>query len=190
MGHIKYYAVGEYGGQTGRPHYHAIIFNIHSDLLHKRYKHQGKTSKIWSHGNIDIQPISTDTIHYVAGYVIKRDIDKSRDYKRQIEFAIMSKGLGLNYVDNNRNYHIENETILTKFNGTDMPIPTYYRDKIFTPEQKEQLSYEAVAAMEKKHDKDIKKLIQKGHTDPETELRNRGYAAARSRQQKVKKDPF
>jgi len=24
---IKYYAVGEYGGQTLRPHYHIVIFN-------------------------------------------------------------------------------------------------------------------------------------------------------------------
>ena len=28
---IKYYAVGEYGTKTERPHYHAIIFNLPSD---------------------------------------------------------------------------------------------------------------------------------------------------------------
>ena len=29
---LKYYAVGEYGGQTKRPHYHIVIFN--ADLSH------------------------------------------------------------------------------------------------------------------------------------------------------------
>ena len=32
---IKYYFVGEYGGKTDRPHYHAIIFNLTKDTLVK-----------------------------------------------------------------------------------------------------------------------------------------------------------
>ena len=32
---IRYYAVGEYGSRTSRPHYHAIVFNIDLDMVNE-----------------------------------------------------------------------------------------------------------------------------------------------------------
>lgn len=36
---IKYYMCGEYGGRTGRPHYHAIILNSDIEKIHQAWKY-------------------------------------------------------------------------------------------------------------------------------------------------------
>lgn len=66
---FRYFAVGEYGSRTGRPHYHAFIFGIpwHDPETVE------KVRKLWSHGIIDNgRGYKPRGGLYAAGYVLKK----------------------------------------------------------------------------------------------------------------------
>lgn len=124
---IKYYGVGEYGTNKKRPHYHVIILGTYPQFIQKS----------WNLGDIHIGTVSSSSIAYCCKYIAKdslltRKTKHGRD-DRQIEFSLMSKKLGLNYIkkrsdwhhaDINRNYAIVED-------GIKIPLPRYYREKIY-----------------------------------------------------------
>lgn len=83
-GNIKYYVVGEYGGITNRPHYHAILFNAREDLL----------QTAWANGQIHYGQVNGASIGYSLKYICKPGkVPKHANDDRLPEFALMSKGL-------------------------------------------------------------------------------------------------
>lgn len=79
---IKYYAVGEYGSRTKRPHYHCIMFNVQRELI----------QEAWNMGNVHYGQLSEASVGYTLKYVCKPSkipINKNDD--RQREFSLMSK---------------------------------------------------------------------------------------------------
>ena len=81
---FRYYLCGEYGPQTHRPHYHAILFGLHPEI------DAFAINKAWQKGFCVIgQDCSDASIQYVAGYVTKK-ITK-RDDGIAPEFALMSR---------------------------------------------------------------------------------------------------
>lgn len=95
---IRYIACGEYGGQTHRPHYHAIIFGrdflegaitLKDDLYTNSF-----LSEIWGKGHVAIAPVTMGSICYVCGYVNKKLDDSDT-------FNLMSRrpGIGHNWLD-------------------------------------------------------------------------------------------
>lgn len=85
---IRYYAVGEYGGQTHRPHYHCIIYGL--ALLESEV-----VARAWPFGRVHVAECNRHTIGYVAGYVTKKFVKNGDDLVK--EFAIMSRKPGLGY---------------------------------------------------------------------------------------------
>lgn len=65
-GSIYYYAVGEYGPQTLRPHFHFLLF-ANEVLSHQTLL--DCVTRSWSRGNVDLQSIQTNASSYVAGYL-------------------------------------------------------------------------------------------------------------------------
>lgn len=90
---VSYYAVGEYGADGQRPHYHAIIFNVHDANLFQALWAQRR--KGIEFGNVFIDEVNSNTCGYVAGYIQKKRVVPihSTDDRRK-EFSIMSKDLG------------------------------------------------------------------------------------------------
>jgi len=134
---IKYYAIGEYGDEKHRPHYHSIMFNLPTSYL----DHPQLLEKDWQKGRTQIDPCNQKTIAYVTGYMKKTMYTEERDPldDRKPEFSMMSKGLGANYLTQNRvkYYQQQLNPFLVVENGQKAPIPRYYKDQIFSKQQKE-----------------------------------------------------
>lgn len=77
---ISYFACGEYGGQTHRPHYHIIIFGWEPDDLKpislsttgKQMYTSTTVSSIWGNGFITVEELNYATACYTARYVQKK----------------------------------------------------------------------------------------------------------------------
>lgn len=59
---IKYYAVGEYGSKTKRPHYHLIIFNANIELI----------QPAWDLGNVYFGTVTGASVGYCLKYMTKK----------------------------------------------------------------------------------------------------------------------
>lgn len=76
---ISYFCAPEYGDQSMRPHYHAIIYGV--DFPDKA-KHSGEgantlfrseeLAQLWGHGFASFGSVTPDSCRYVADYVFKR----------------------------------------------------------------------------------------------------------------------
>lgn len=86
---FRYYAVGEYGGLTWRPHYHAALFGICPDPQLMK--------ATWPMGFTMVAPLTPQSMAYVAGYCTKKMTrrDDSRLSGREPEFARMSLRPGI-----------------------------------------------------------------------------------------------
>lgn len=76
---IRFFAVGEYGEVTARPHYHLAIFGF-PVCVNGRTNHLNKTccsvcemvSKAWGQGSIDVGELTPQSAKYIAGYCEKK----------------------------------------------------------------------------------------------------------------------
>lgn len=87
---FRYFAVGEYGDKTFRPHYHAALFGVsflEGELL----------AQTWEHGFIHLGELNHNSAQYIAGYVTKKMTakDDPRLEGRHPEFARMSLRPGI-----------------------------------------------------------------------------------------------
>lgn len=144
---IKYYAVGEYGSQTKRPHYHMILYNIETPMFSIGKDDRGNMKyrsrvieKCWPFGTVDIGGLTSDSAAYCAKYVSKpRRIPEHKRDDRVKEFSIMSKGLGDNYIsDAIFKYHQEDlsRNYLTLPGGYMKALPRYYRVRLYDDDQR------------------------------------------------------
>lgn len=110
---IRYYGVGEYGDETGRPHYHAALFGFPAcEYGQTRRFPRGRErsccpkcdiiAETWGLGRIDVAKLEPHSASYVCGYVVKKltSPDDPRLEGRHPEFARMSlkPGIGADFV--------------------------------------------------------------------------------------------
>lgn len=140
---IRYYACGEYGSQTFRPHYHAIIYGLKiNDLTFFQKSKKGYPlyrseflEKVWNKGIVCIGDVSWDTCAYTARYVMKKQkgINAETYYENGIEpeFCVMSRrpGIGRDYYDLNKEQIYKFDEIILN-GGNKIRSPRYY-DKLF-----------------------------------------------------------
>ncbi|WNK13083.1 MAG: replication initiator protein [Microvirus sp.] len=142
---IKYYAVGEYGSQTKRPHYHAIIFNADVNTIELAWtQRENKHEKPISIGEIYYGDVSGHSIGYTLKYICKGKTVPAFDKDdRQREFSIMSKGLGISYLTDNmlmwHNADLLNRQYVNLKGDIKIAMPRYYREKIYVTEYQKEL---------------------------------------------------
>lgn len=133
---LKYYAAAEYGENRQRPHYHIVLFNADQETIQKAWSIDGV-----SIGSIHVGEVNEASTQYALKYIAKKSVIPAhkRD-DRQKEFALMSKGMGINYLTQSiQNYHrsaIEDRAFITTLDGFKLPMPRYYKDKLYTEDQK------------------------------------------------------
>lgn len=90
---IRYFAVGEYGSENCRPHYHIIVFGL-GCLDHDSLE------KMWGHGFVHQGEVNQKSIRYICKYVVKAMVYQKdpRLEGRHPEFMRSSKqdgGIGM-----------------------------------------------------------------------------------------------
>ena len=107
---IRFFACGEYGGQTKRPHYHAIIFGLHLDDLVKyktvkegdsyyTYYNSDSLQDTWPNGFVVVGQVTWESCAYVARYVTKKLSGEQAEFYKKFnlvpEFSDMSRRPGI-----------------------------------------------------------------------------------------------
>lgn len=133
---IKYYAVGEYGGKTMRPHYHIILFNAQVELI----------QPAWNLGHVHYGTVSGASVGYTLKYMMKPSkIPLHRNDDRQREFSLMSKGLGAKYLTPQMiKWHkadLDNRMYCNIEGGKKIAMPRYYKDKIYQEHERKRIAF-------------------------------------------------
>lgn len=76
---VRFYAIGEYGDETSRPHYHGILFGVPPCAHGSTRMHRDRCCTIctllaatWRKGGVLSGTFSSESAQYVAGYVMKK----------------------------------------------------------------------------------------------------------------------
>lgn len=152
---IRFYACGEYGGRTGRPHYHLAMFNIDTtvfgDIKLIGNNKQGDalfTSKtierIWGKGFITIGDLTPQSAAYIARYMLKKQKGKGKEWYYESkgivsEYTSMSNKPGISrvwYEEHKDEYWISDKLYIPQKNKTPQEVktPTYF-DKLLEKEK-------------------------------------------------------
>ena len=160
---IKYYACGEYGTNTFRPHYHIILFGTTPEMIEKH----------WHHGHVHFGTVTGASIGYTLKYISKPSrIPLHYNDDRLPEFALMSKKLGANYLTPQMiKWHqsdLKNRCYATLYQ-IKMALPRYYKDKIYSLLDKQIIA---------KHMENLAKLQLPEHVDMSLITKKKLYAKA------------
>lgn len=130
---FRYFACGEYGSKTYRPHYHIIMFGFKPDDMKYDTKSSNKfaifrsefVSKIWNKGLVTVQNFEPGCAAYVAGYVDKK-------LNRDDGFLLMSKkpGLGYQYAVDNLEKIYKYDKLVDDFGSYKVVKPPRFFDKV------------------------------------------------------------
>lgn len=161
LGSFRFLAVGEYGGEKLRPHYHALIFG--QDFSHDRvpmtdadgnpYFLSATLAKLWPQGIHHIQLMTQETVNYCCRYTIDKiqseeELERINPFTGEVwtvakPFAVMSRGgrtgdggIGSKWY---KTYHKDvfpRDKIIS--NGRELPVPRYYTKKL--KEENEELA--------------------------------------------------
>lgn len=137
---IRFFAAGEYGDISLRPHYHLIIFNYwpQDKELYKETEYGNlwtsvKLEKLWGKGFVTIGDVTFETAAYTASYVTKKITgDEMRFHYRgrNPEFALMSrnKGIGATWFDKFELQTKKLDSVVSR--GFQRAVPQYYQKKL------------------------------------------------------------
>lgn len=142
---FRFYGVGEYGGQTARPHYHVIYFGLPiPDLKYVCKSVNGDLvfdsnfiRSVWANGNITIEGVSIGSAAYVARYCDKKKrlnkLEKQELKAKGIvpEFSRMSNrpGIGAWFLDDVVD-RVSKGLYESYVNGKSYSYPLYYNRKM------------------------------------------------------------
>lgn len=133
---VKHWLITELGHEnTERIHLHGILFTDYP--INNNY-----LQDLWKYGNTDIGEYCNErTINYIVKYVTKIDTNH-KHYKAVI---LCSAGLGENFVHtlaakNTYRYKPQKSAeFYTLPNGNKVALPIYYRNKLYTQEERDKL---------------------------------------------------
>lgn len=131
---IRFYAVGEYGECSNRPHYHMALFNCSQE-------DQPEIEAAWTKGFVHVGTLSNQSARYISGYVIKgmtKQCDPRLGEWRKPEFMTCSRNPGIaaawavNMVGKQGVVEIMKKNPIDKitFHRSNLPIGRYLKNKL------------------------------------------------------------
>lgn len=145
---IRYFIVGEYGEQFGRPHYHMLLFNLPrffdlKGLLIKSWTLCSPTQ--WSMPNV-IGEITDASINYCAKYCVSNSNEVPYKF-RTFMLSSRKPGIGGTISIEKLSSHMREGTltnVIRDVGGYPLLLPRYYSDKIFNEEEKVELKEQLI----------------------------------------------
>jgi len=126
---------GEYGDETKRPHWHALIFNYWpkdtehwrtTPIGHKIYRSE-HLEKMWNKGNLEFGVVTMESAGYVARYGAKKLVHgKDQDHEYHPKHVV-SQGLGKSWIEKYYQQTFDQGYVLLP-NGEKAKIPRYYQE--------------------------------------------------------------
>jgi len=147
---IRYYMCGEYGGQFGRPHFHAILFNVgfHDRTPWKKspsgfmlYR-SSTLESLWPKGFSSVGDVTFESAAYIARYIMTKvtgdaaeeayrvvSVDTGEVFSRRPEYNRMSlkPGIGAGWYDKYHTDVFPHDRVV--HDGSESRPPRYY-DKL------------------------------------------------------------
>lgn len=141
---VRYFACGEYGSKSFRPHYHLLVYGINlfefpyeNWLPSKSGRKQWRSlylEDIWKNGFVTFSQFSWDTAAYVARYTLKKVKGITPEYYSSVgllpEFTVMSRkpGIGRTFFDDHKDSIYEFDSIIQRSpdGGRKAKPPKYY----------------------------------------------------------------
>lgn len=133
---IRYFACGEYGEHTARPHYHALLFNTGFSDRHRTAVDLYESDilkELWPYGQHKLGDATPAAANYIAQYQIKKQGRYKQDEHTedglwiQPPFLRMSRDIGKHWVEK---YHMDLIHGYMINNGVKTHIPRRYKDII------------------------------------------------------------
>ena len=131
----KYYVIGEYGCENGRPHYHGIFFNLHPRVVARFHETWSKPYQNEEIGWSSVLPVLDGGIKYVAGYFLT----KAKEVPDHMEkpFSLVSNFMGKSFQEECNK--VGDPLQIQLSDGRVIPTPRYYR--LGNPNYDPQTSY-------------------------------------------------
>lgn len=151
---VRYFAVGEYGSKTFRPHYHVLLFgDVPEEVLRSS----------WSFGHVHIGQVTEASVMYCLGYTIHGAKKGNRR-----PFTLMSKGLGKSYINRATiGWHKEGWKNYVMIYNEKRALPRYYKRKIFTAREMMFMRMREAKQSWEREVAIIRKLCKKKIRDPQ-----------------------
>lgn len=73
---IRYFLAGEYGDESGRPHYHVAVFGLNSIVAGGDDGRMGVVRDSWHFGHTFVGDLTWESAQYIAGYVTKKLVSR------------------------------------------------------------------------------------------------------------------
>lgn len=173
---LRFFACGEYGETTHRPHYHALLFGISAT------QDAGRIQMAWHQGFTTSEPVTPQRIAYCAGYVQKKygeakplpqeliNYETGEVFTWQEPFIQMSRRPG---IGGNARRHTASWRDFAILNGTKIPVPEYLHKAWEETASDNQIE-------EREHEQYLRKLTKERITTRQLEAQE---MIARSQQQ-------
>lgn len=131
---LRYFACGEYGGTSRRPHYHLAMFGMSGcSYGSTNYNLRGevecclacsRVSKTWGFGRVQMAPLTAQSASYIAGYVTKKleGSELPSGLVREFQRMSLKPGLGADAMD-----AVSSALVQFSLEKTEIDVPSHLR---------------------------------------------------------------
>jgi len=140
-GTLRYFACGEYGSITNRPHYHACLFGLDFKDERKLYStsrdsnlyRSDSLNTLWGHGHVTIGDLTFESAAYVARYITGKKLGKDASYyeiegiEPEYSTCSLKPGIGAKFFEEFHSDIYPHDLVISR--GVKCKPPRYY-DKL------------------------------------------------------------